>query len=209
MVNITLPDRDNTAMAKLRLALERELAPDEVVQWHGWQLGQIDPRTFVSYIFAVPWTVFSVAWTGVAATAVAMSNQTGLGLLAWAFPLFGTPFVAVGAWMLWRPFVPLWEHGRVLYVVTDRRVLKLSIGRTLSIKTVPADRIGLIQRSERADGAGTLSLAIRIGRDSDGDKQTETFDISLVADVMGAQTAIDRIATSARLPGGSAGALSS
>ncbi len=82
MVNLTLSDRDNTAVAKLRLALERELAPDEVVQRHGWQLGQIDPRTFVSYIFAVPWTVFSVAWTGVAATVVAMSNQTGLGLFA-------------------------------------------------------------------------------------------------------------------------------
>lgn len=199
MVNLTLPDRDNTAMAKLRLALERELAPDEVVQWHGWQLGQIDPRAFMSYIFALPSTVFSLAWTGVAATAVAMSNQTGLGLFAWAFPLFGTPFVAVGAWMLSRPFVPLWEHGRVL---------KLSIGRTLSIKTVPADRIGLIQRSERADSAGTLSLAIRIGADSEGNRQTESFDIGLVADVMGAQTAIDRIAASARLVDGSAGALS-
>ncbi len=111
--------------------------------------------------------------------------------------------------MLSRPFVPLWERGRVLYVVTDRRVMKLSIGRTLSINTVPAGRIGLIQRSERADGAGKLSLAIRIGRDRDGDKQTESFDIGLVADVKGVQSAIDRIAADVRLAGGRAGALSS
>ena len=114
MVNLTLPDRVNTAMAKLRLALERELAPDEVVQWHGWQLGRIDPRTLVSYIFSLPWTVFSLAWTGAAASAVGMTNHTGLGLLAWAFPLFGLPFIAVGGWMLARPLVPLFERGRVL-----------------------------------------------------------------------------------------------
>ncbi len=202
-------DRDNATMAQLRLALERELYSDETVQWHGWQLGRLDPRTFGIYIFAVPWTVFSLAWTALAATAVMASDQIGFGLFAWAFPLFGLPFIAVGGWMLSRPFVPLWERGRVLYVVTDRRVLKLAIGRELSIKTAPADRIGLVQRSERADGMGTLSLAIKIGRDSDGDKQTESFDVGLVADVMGAQGAIDRISAGARLPGGGASALSS
>ncbi len=196
-------------MARLRLALERELGPDETVQWHGWQLGRIDPRAFLSYVFAVPWTVFSLAWTGIAAGAVAASGQTGLGLFAWAFPLFGLPFVAVGGWMLSRPFVPLWERGRVLYVATDRRVLKLCIGRALSIKTVPADRIGLVQRSERTDGTGTLSLAVRIGRDSDGDRQTESFDIGPVADIMGAKEAIDRIAAGARLAGKGMSALSS
>ena len=209
MVNLTLPDRVNTAMAKLRLALERELAPDEVVQWHGWQLGRIDPRTLVSYIFSLPWTVFSLAWTGAAASAVGMTNHTGLGLLAWAFPLFGLPFIAVGGWMLARPLVPLFERGRVLYVVTERRVLKLSLGRELVVKTVPADRIGLSERRQQPGGTGTLSLAVRIGRDSDGDKQTESFDIGLVADVIGAQAAIDRIAAGARVAGGGAGALSS
>ncbi len=209
MADIHHPDPDNGTMTQLRLALERELHANETVQWHGWQIGRLDPRHFLSYVFAVPWTVFSLAWTGIAFTAVLASEQTGLGLFAWAFPLFGLPFIAVGAWMLSRPFVPLWERGRVLYVVTDRRVLKLSIGRELSIKTAPADRIGLVQRSERADGTGSLSLAIRIGRDSDGDRQTESFDIGLVADVIGAQAAIDRMAAGARLPGGGAGALSS
>lgn len=209
MADISHSDRDNATMAQLRLALERELYSDETVQWHGWQLGRLDPRTFLGYIFAVPWTVFSLAWTGLAATAVLASDQIGFGLFAWAFPLFGLPFIAVGGWMLSRPFVPLWERGRVLYVVTDRRVLKLSIGRELSVKTAPADRIGLVQRSERTDGTGTLSLAIKIGRDSDGDRQTESFDIGLVADVMGAQAAIDRIASGARPTADTAGALSS
>lgn len=202
-------EHDNANMARLRAALERELGPDEVVQWHGWQLGRIEPRMFGIYIFAVPWTLFSLAWTGIATTAVAASGQTGLGLFAWAFPLFGLPFVAVGAWMLSRPFVPLWERGRVLYVVTDKRVLKLSLGRALTIKTVPADRIGLAERREEAHGTGTLSLAVRIGRDSDGDRQTESFEIGPVGDIAGAAAAVGGIAAAGRLQGSGAGTLSS
>ncbi len=200
-------DLDNAAMARLRQALERELASNETVQWHGWQLARLDPRTFLIYVFAVPWTVFALMWTGIAAGAVASMGNEGPGLIAWGFPLFGLPFIAVGAWMLSRPFVPLWERGRVLYVITDKRVLKLSLGRELVVTAVPADRIGLAERRERPSGTGTLSLAVRIGRDSDGDKQTETFAIGPVDDIIGAQAAVDRIAAGTR-PAAS-GALSS
>lgn len=202
------PAPDNTYADRLRAALESELGSDEQVLWHGWQLGRIELRTFLAYIFAVPWTAFSLAWTGIATAAVVSGGTEDLGFVAWAFPLFGVPFVAVGAWMLSRPFVPLWERGRVLYVVTARRVLKLAIGRDLTIDTLPADRIGPVQRREQRDGSGWLRLPVRIGRDSDGDKQTVTFDIGPVADVAGAGAAIERLA-SGTLPATAAGALSS
>jgi hypothetical protein len=183
-------DKDDANMAKLRQALERELGPDEVVRWHGWQLGKVDPRHFMIYVFAVPWTAFSLMWTVLAASAV---GSPGIGIVGIAFPLFGLPFIAVGGWMLSRPFLPLWQRGRVLYVVTDRRVLKLAIGRDLTVTTVPAERIGLAERQEQRDGSGTITLAVKIGRDSDGDKQTENFAIGPVADVMGAQGALNVI----------------
>jgi hypothetical protein len=201
---------DNASMAWLRAALERELGPEESVQWHGWQLGRIDPRDFGIYIFAVPWTAFALFWTTMAAGAVGATDLGGAGLLAWAFPLFGLPFVAVGLWMLARPFVPLWERGRVLYVVTDRRALKLALGRDLVVTSCPANRIGLAVRREQGGGTGSISLMVTIGRDSDGDKQTESFDIGPVADILGAASALDRIAAHARPSGTSpAGALSS
>jgi hypothetical protein len=199
---------DNSAMARLRQALERELGPGETVEWHGWQLARVDPKHFLTYVFAVPWTAFSLAWTGIATAAVASGGAEDVGFVAWAFPLFGVPFVAVGAWMLSRPFVPLWERGRVLYVVTARRVIKLAIGRDLTIDTAPADRVGPAQRRERPDGSGWLRLAVRVGRDSDGDRQTEYFDIGPVAEVAGAGAAIERLA-SGTLPGKAAPALSS
>lgn len=208
MANLETPDTarpDNARMAQLRAALERELGSEETVLWHGWQLGRLDPRLFGIYLFAVPWTAFSLMWTVLASGAIGAS---GIGLVGIAFPLFGLPFIAVGCWMLARPFVPLWEKGRVLYVVTETRVLKLALGRELVVKTVPADRIGLAERREQPDGSGTLNLAVRIGRDSDGDRQTESFEIGPVAGIMAAATAVDRIAAAAR-SAGPAAALSS
>lgn len=201
---------DNPSMTRLRAALERQLGPEETVQWHGWQLGRIDPHHFGIYVFAVPWTAFALFWTTMAAAAVSATNLGGAGLLAWAFPLFGVPFIAIGAFMLARPFVPLWERGRVLYVVTDRRALKLALGRDLVVTSCPANRIGLAVRREQEGGTGSITLTVKIGRDREGGKETETFDIGPVADIMGAANAIDQIAAASRLPGGvPASALSS
>ena len=131
-------------------------------------------------------------WTVLATGAIAVSGYDGPGWIGWAFPLFGLPFIAIGLAMMARPFVPLFQKGRVLYVVTNERALKLSMGRELAVETVPADRIGLIQRFEKRDGSGRLQLAVKIGKDSDGDRQTDYFEIGNVADVMGAQEALNR-----------------
>jgi hypothetical protein len=40
----------------------------------------------------------------------------------------------------------------------------------LTVTTIPADRIGLAERREHRDGTGTLTLAVKIGKDSDGDR---------------------------------------
>lgn len=202
------PDRDSAAMSRLRLALERELRSDEAVLWHGWQLGRLEPRAFAIYVFALPWTAFAVMWTALAAGAIAQSGEDGPGWIGWAFPLFGLPFVAIGLAMLAHPFVPLLQRGRVLYVVTDQRVLKLGMGRQLAVETVPADRIGLVQRFEQSDGSGRLQLAVKIGRDSDGDRKVDYFEIGNVANIMGAQQALDRIAVPL-VPSGRAAPLNS
>jgi hypothetical protein len=190
--------RDTPSTSRLQQALERELRADETVQWYGWQLGRVEWRAFGIYFFAIPWTAFSLLWTTLAAGAMLQMKDSGAGWLGWAFPLFGVPFIVVGAGMLAMPLMPLIQRGRVLYVVTGQRVLKLSLGNDLVVTAVPADRIGLIERREQHGGTGSLKLAIRIGTDSDGDRQTEFFELGAVADVIGAQAAIDRIAANGK-----------
>ena len=179
---------------RLQLALERELQGDEAVVWHGWKLARLELRSFGIYLFAIPWTAFSLLWTTVATIGTASLGDDGPGWIGWAFPLFGVPFVVIGLGMLAAPFMPLIQKGRVLFVVTDRRLLKLSMGSELQVKTVPANRIGLVIRNEKRDGTGRLQVAVRIGKDSDGDRHTEYFEIGCVADAMGAHDALNRIA---------------
>lgn len=194
MANIAFTPH-GSRLSRLEIALSRELRDGERVMWRGPQIGRVSMKAFGMYIFAVPWTAFALLWVAMASAGVASSEVEGwASLFSWAFPLFGLPFVAVGLGMLSMPFLPLWEGGKVLFAVTNKRALRLRLGRTLDIKSCPANRIGQIEREERRDGSGSLKLAVSVGRDSDGDKTVEHFEIGEIADVFGAGRAIEFLA---------------
>src|SRR4051794_13692177 len=87
-------------------ALTRELAPGEALLWSG----RPDParmrKQFGIWLFAVPWTVFALVWTGLALSIWLVGPAAGA--FRWGFgiamPLFGIPFVLVGLFMLRMPF---------------------------------------------------------------------------------------------------------
>lgn len=175
----------------LSLALSRELQTGERVLWQGRPLKRVDLLSFSLYLFAIPWTAFALFWTAMAFAGVNGSDDSDLSWFAYAFPLFGLPFIGVGIGMLVSPFLPLFTANKTLFAVTDRRLIKLTLGRTLSSDTVPASRIGLIRRKERPDGSGILSIATRVGTDSDGNRTTESFLIGHVENVMQVERRIE------------------
>jgi hypothetical protein len=62
-------------------------------------------------LLAIPWTLFACFWTGAALLgAVAMVRENEFTIWTLAFPLFGLPFIAIGAGMLWYGIVP-WIAG--------------------------------------------------------------------------------------------------
>ena len=184
---------------RLALALERELRPGERVIWQERQFARISYMSFAIYLFAIPWTAFALFWTAMAATGV-QSVDEDVGLMGWAFPLFGVPFIAVGVGMLSSPFLPLFNKGKVLFAITSERVIKIRLGRrSLNVETVHARRIGAIKRMERPDGSGTLGFIVGTHLDSDGDKHTERFVMDNIADVLHAQELIEEIAEKAQM----------
>ncbi len=183
---------------RLVLALARE-AGGERVLWQAGRIARIDPKSFAIYFFAIPWTAFALLWTTLAAAGA--SAFDGVGVLAWAFPLFGVPFIAVGAAMMAAPFYGYHTAAKTLYAVTDRRLVRLTLGRSLKVHTIPGERLGEMQRSERPDGSGTLSFAVGVGTDSDGNRTTERFEIADVPAVFEAATQVERMrAALARTP---------
>ena len=184
-----------TLRQRLEMALARELRDGEQVQWRGMKLARIEWSHFGLYVFAIPWTAFALFWTAMAAAGVGSIENNDAGLLAWAFPLFGTPFILVGLAMLATPFGPWLYRGRVLFAVTDTRVLQITLGRSLSVKSVPAQRIGEWERNESPDGTGSLKIAVRVGTDSDGDRHTESFELGRVEQIMAANRAVEALSS--------------
>lgn len=176
-------DYTDHSQDSLSMALGRELRTGERVVWQGRPIRRLSLKSFGMYAFAIPWTAFALFWTAMASLGVGSAAEEDVGILVWAFPLFGVPFILIGLAMLAMPFAPLFTGGRVLYAATNQRLIELSLWRSLNVKSVPARRIGMIDRSERRDGSGTLKIAIAIGTDSDGDKTIEHLAIGEIPDV--------------------------
>lgn len=180
----------------LDLALRRELETGEFVRWQGRPISRIRLSEFTIWVFAVPWTAFALFWTFMAYVAVD-SMKSGWG---WAFPIFGLPFICVGFGMLSKPFWPLYLARRTLFAITHQRVIRLRLSRKLDVLSLPANAIGVMQRTENRDGSGTLRILMRKWRDSDGDAQTEWFELGEVADILRVEKQLLGIAENAPPP---------
>lgn len=183
---------------KLDLALRRELEMGEFVRWQARPLARIRLSSFFMWVFAIPWTAFSVFWTAMAFHAMdedAMGSAWG-----WIFPLWGTPFIAVGLAMLSGPFLPLFTARRMLFAITDRRVIEITFLRTLTVSSLAAHQIGTMRRQERRDGSGMVGILRREWTDSDGDNRQDWMRIGDVPNVREVESQLRRLAQSATRP---------
>lgn len=174
---------------RLELALTHEMRDGEEVAWQGMKLARIEPKGFAIWLFAIPWTAFSLFWTAMASLATVATDDS-VGILGWAFPLFGTPFILIGLGMLAMPFLPYFQRGRILFAVTNQRVLQLEMGRDLTVKSIPASRIGDIVRRESGDGTGSVEIALSGAIMGVNGRRTTEMTLGRVDDIRGAYAAV-------------------
>ncbi|MCX7324761.1 MAG: hypothetical protein NTZ14_10060 [Hyphomicrobiales bacterium] len=139
------------------------------------------------WLFAVPWTVFSVGWEYIALSAYFAEGKQALDgagkVMGVVFPIFGLPFVLIGLGMMSGPFWG-WSKGRrTVYVLTDQRLATVVAGRNLNITSVDILRVSSVHRIEKPNGSGTLHLHMGSYRDSDGDLIEKKVTIPGVPDV--------------------------
>lgn len=171
---------------QLDLALHDELRESEVVVWSGMKLARIEPKGFGIYLFAIPWTAFALFWTSLAF----LFTRGDDGVMGWAFPLFGTPFILIGIGMLASPFLPYFQRGRILFAITNQRVLQLSLGSDLTVTSVPASRVGDITRMQSPDGSGSVELTLTASVTSFHGRKIKSMIIGRVDDIRGAYEAV-------------------
>lgn len=170
----------------LRDILRRELLPGEHLVWHA----RPDPRRFnapfVIWLFAVPWTAFSLFWEAMALMPLLGGGHTPSAVrysFGIVFPIFGLPFVAIGLGMMGAPFWAKRMMARTIFGLTDRRVLRVTAARKRKVKSVMIDQMGPIDVASGSDGWGSLRIETGSRLDAEGERVTTQFEVDCVPDV--------------------------
>jgi hypothetical protein len=182
--------------------LEGELKPGETVLWQSAPIARRHRMMALPiFLFAIPWTAFSVFWMAMAAS--------GSGF----FALFGLPFLLIGVGMLCSPWWAARLARRTAYALTTDRAIILTpapFGSGISVRSfAPADLAG-VERVQRGDGSGDLILARELVRGSKGHMHEKKTGFMGVPAVQTVQLRIDEMvrahqAATARLRAESAG----
>jgi hypothetical protein len=184
MFQFGLPD-------SLKRFAEREFLGERLVWAAQPDIRRAFLLSFLIYLFAIPWTAFSLFWMSVPLGALyEFYSGESIGapkgapiLMMWVFAIFGTPFLLIGFGMLLAPFYGLWKGRSTLYVLTDKRLATLEGGREVKVVSIEPSQIGSLTRKEKADGRGTLVISHGYERDSDGDRIERKTELGVIDDV--------------------------
>lgn len=126
--------------------------------------------------FSVFWTVSAFATGGI-------------------FWVFGIPFLAVGGWMITKPFRTKVRAKKSYYAITDRRVLIIKRDNGYSVDSIYAYEFSQYARKDRANGTGDIRFRQSFGKTRKGEYLQTKFSDGLwgVEDVRGADLALSKL----------------
>jgi hypothetical protein len=147
--------------------------------------------SFGMWLFAIPWTAFSLFWISIPAAAL-YEGYMGVNIGApkgaptvgmWAFALWGVPFLLAGFGMLLTPLFTWRKGSKTLFVLTSKRLTTLQSGSQVKVISIYPQEISGLSRKEGPDGRGTLTVSLGYERDSDGDRMPKSALFGVIADV--------------------------
>jgi len=166
------PDQNKAEATAKRATIDEaparaELEGGERLLWTGAPNAQ---RAFFAgfavYLFAIPWTAFSLFWESMALMPLFHMHEKPDNvplIFAIVFPLFGLPFIAIGFFMLATPFIAARQARCTTYAITDRRALIIRAGLKREVESFSFASISEseISRKERKDHSGSLFFATK------------------------------------------------
>ncbi len=132
-----------------------ELTAGERIVWEGKpQLGPIAIKAAPVALVGILVGGFALGWITMAFHITDNSPFP----FARVFPLFGLPFLVIGAGMILMPAWAAWRGSRTRYAITDRRAIVCEPQLVAGIQTrsYAAGALGKIVRNQRNDGSGDL-----------------------------------------------------
>lgn len=128
--------------------INNEVSSGEKLLWWGQPEAMRQVlASFAIWLFAIPWTAFACFWVVMASQSV-LHGKHSLGPMAWAFPLFGLPFILIGLGMLLMPFSAWLKMRSTYYLLTDKRLVVLTDGRTRTTQSYQLNGLTNLVRTE-------------------------------------------------------------
>lgn len=132
-----------------------DLLPGEKILWAGQPSDRLTLQASDGCLvpFSLLWGGFAFFWEFVALNAWLQDPSGGSIVM----PIFGLPFVAIGAYLIFGRFwVDRWIRRYTFYAVTDRRALWLTKMRSRVVQSVAIDSSLVFTKQSRPDGSGSI-----------------------------------------------------
>jgi hypothetical protein len=140
-----------------------ELRPHEHLVWADRPVVKVRGAQAIGRIlFGLLFGGFAVFWTS---AAWLMTRGVKDGTFGLFFPLFGIPFIAVGAGIVVAGIRSWRDGGGTVYALSDQRVLIVGGGCKRTVRSLDLTAIRGVERVEGEGAAGTITLLIE-GSDS-------------------------------------------
>ncbi len=146
-------------------------------------------KTLPIWMMGIPWSALMFPIFAVLILSIFFSPPARRVISTWeyfamgALLIFVGAFVMVGVGMLGAPFWTAWKASRTAHVITDKRLISVTVGRKIDIKSILPEQLLGFDRQQYPDGSGSLSITTGHVRDSDGDRTRLTEDIVGVPDI--------------------------
>ena len=163
----------NKLTTQLQKIVNDELSPHERVLWAGQPVAKrVAMAAFKLWLFFIPWTALTLFM-------FKEVYETSEG--EFIPQVFLIPFILIGVWMLLTPIRKWFNARKIVYVVTNKRVMTIEANRQINIQSIEADKISILEKKMYSDGAGDLILSKEIyhhktrtgNRDRDRHRVTE------------------------------------
>ncbi len=146
------------AQAREIAAAEAGAVGEELVWWGRPDAGRAALRSLPLSLFGVPFAGFAAFWMA-AASSFRWPDLTRGGFAL--FPLFGTPFLAVGLGFVLAPAFAWRSARRTLYAASASGVWIVTAGRTRKVERHAIEDARELRASVRRDGSGDLVVGRR------------------------------------------------
>ena len=159
--------------------------PGETLLWEGGPARGFRhiPRNIFFSAFGIPFLGAGLFTSGMGVgylLGLGSVWNAGLGVILGAF---GIPFIAVGAGMVFGPWLDEYlKPDRVRYALTDKNGYIASRLWKRNMEVLPIRKETQIEMEEHRDGTLTVWFHFEHTRDSDGDKQTTKKGFEALAD---------------------------